>query len=210
VRTGAGGADGDEDEVAVRRLARLERLECTNAWDALDGLDVGEVGAGGGGGGGGGGGDDDDDDEYRASDASGGDAEDGEDVEDAGAQRRRPSRAAGKAAAKKLAAVRARKDQAPRRTKLSLVEAVLSEPRDAPGDADWVSAAVPPSRYPAAPACDATGRRARYRDPNTGLRFADRRAHALLEQAEPAWYRALSVAPYWEAVAQIRADRAGR
>ena len=193
---------GDEEEVKLRRLARLDRLELTNAWDKVDEVVGGNP-------------DDDDDLDYAESEASDPDKPHKRARSSAAAASGAPSARKGKkksAAGGNLGTVggAAMGFLAANRPALSLVEAIMSDEPDSSNtlQLDWVSAAAAPSLYPAPPVCDATGKVGRYRDPATGLRFYDRRALAMLAEAQPAWCRGLAVAPYWEAVAQVKADRA--
>jgi len=68
----------------------------------------------------------------------------------------------------------------------------------------FVRAAACPSRYPPAMhVCAVTGKPARYKDAATHLRFADRRALAVLRENLPAWVKQTPASPYWDAVDEV-------
>ena len=90
----------------------------------------------------------------------------------------------------------------PRRHALHRVVLDQAEEQRQPGS--FVRAAARPSRYPpTVRACVVTGKPARYKDPATQLRFADRRALAVLRENLPAWVKQTPASPYWDAVDEV-------
>jgi hypothetical protein len=69
----------------------------------------------------------------------------------------------------------------------------------------YVSAEGAPSRSSAQHTCVMTGLPARYRDPSSGLSFANKSAQTQLKETPPPWLQSSGNAPYFEAVRFIRA-----
>lgn len=80
-----------------------------------------------------------------------------------------------------------------------------------PDEPDWISAMGGPPRYPPPKVCVITGRPAPYTDPVTGCPYADAEAFAILRENPPSWVKlAHQGAPYYEAIKQIKAERAAK
>lgn len=167
-----------------------------------------------------------DDADYREVDS---DAEEEEEADGASSKRRGPKRKGKRGSSPKppseapkkkqktsaAAAEAAKKRRAPRTLARVIADdfAVSRGAAYAPADAaDYVGAAARPSRRKCRRVCVVTGRRGTYKDPETGLYFADSEAGALLRENAPPWlglHRRGS--PYFEAMLQVRTERgAGR
>ena len=83
-------------------------------------------------------------------------------------------------------------------------------PPDPANYADFVTATARPSRRPPSQVCVVTGAPGPYRCPETGQRFADAEAGALLRENPPPWLNLGKHhgAPLYEAMLQIKAERA--
>lgn len=71
----------------------------------------------------------------------------------------------------------------------------------------YVSAEGAPSRFPVQHLCVITGLPAKYRDPSSGLSFANKSAQAQLKEIPPPWLKGAGNAPYFEAVRFIKAAK---
>ena len=89
--------------------------------------------------------------------------------------------------------------------RMALAKLMLESAEEQRAMGSFVMAAARPSRYPGRMfVCAATGRAAKYKDPTSHLRFADRRALGLLKESLPPWVRQTPLTPYWDAVDEIQ------